>query len=202
MAVDASSTNRGVLSDLPQDEHFFPLKSPPKKDKFAVGPDNILFATVLQRNSARARGGGFYCTQQRPLHTKRTGYVTVGLKPETSVQSLLWTTNSVHTFPGNIPLSPTKNTPTFYITQLYIRTPVTPHTSANCKFRATAVDNITAVAMPKPMPSIVLTYFDIPGPAEAIRLAFYIAGVPFEDRRVSRNDFANMKAGVYGGTDI
>eukprot|EP00904_Undaria_pinnatifida_P005905 jgi/Undpi1/2444/HiC_scaffold_13.g05825.m1 len=48
--------------------------------------------------------------------------------------------------------------------------------------------------MPKPMPSIVLTYFDIPGPAEAIRLAFYIAGVPFEDRRVSRNDFANMKS--------
>lgn len=61
---------------------------------------------------------------------------------------------------------------------------------------AVAVGNTTAVAMPTPVPSIVLTYFDIPGPAEAIRLAFYIAGVPFEDRRVSRNDFANMKSGI------
>lgn len=43
--------------------------------------------------------------------------------------------------------------------------------------------------------SIVLTYFDIPGPAEAIRLAFYIANVAFEDRRVGRGDFAIMKAG-------
>lgn len=48
--------------------------------------------------------------------------------------------------------------------------------------------------MPSPPPSIVLTYFDIPGPAEAIRLAFYMAGVPFEDRRVSRREFANMKS--------
>ena len=95
-------TNRGLLSDLPQYEHFFPLKSPPKKDKFAVGPD-ILFATVLQRNSARGGGGGHYCTQQRPLHTKRTGYVTVGLKPETSVQSLLWTTTACIHSPGISP---------------------------------------------------------------------------------------------------
>lgn len=44
--------------------------------------------------------------------------------------------------------------------------------------------------------SIVLTYFDIPGPAEAIRLTFYIAGVPFEDKRITRDEFAVMKKGV------
>ena len=44
-------------------------------------------------------------------------------------------------------------------------------------------------------PVISLTYFDIPGPAEAIRLAFYVGEVPFEDRRVSRDEFAVMKPG-------
>lgn len=44
-------------------------------------------------------------------------------------------------------------------------------------------------------PVISLTYFDIPGPAEAIRLAFYVGDVPFEDRRVSRDDFELLKAG-------
>lgn len=46
--------------------------------------------------------------------------------------------------------------------------------------------------------SIALTYFDIPGPAEAIRLTFYIAEVPFEDQRVSRDEFAKMKSGELG----
>lgn len=43
--------------------------------------------------------------------------------------------------------------------------------------------------------SISLTYFDIPGPAEAIRLAFYVGDVQFEDKRVSRDEFAKLKAG-------
>lgn len=52
----------------------------------------------------------------------------------------------------------------------------------------------TAVDMTTP-PVISLTYFDIPGPAEAIRLAFYVGDVSFEDRRVSRDEFAVMKPG-------
>ncbi len=45
-------------------------------------------------------------------------------------------------------------------------------------------------------PVITLTYFDIPGPAEAIRLAFFVGGVEFEDRRVSRDEFeSNLKPG-------
>ncbi|CAM9405255.1 unnamed protein product [Chrysoparadoxa australica] len=40
---------------------------------------------------------------------------------------------------------------------------------------------------------IVLTYFDIPGSAEAIRLTFHIAGVPFVDRRIGREEFLEMK---------
>ncbi|CAM9314066.1 unnamed protein product [Hapterophycus canaliculatus] len=41
--------------------------------------------------------------------------------------------------------------------------------------------------------SITLTYFDIPGPAEAIRLAFFVADVPFEDKRIDRNEFEKVK---------
>ncbi|CAN0017992.1 unnamed protein product [Ectocarpus sp. 12 AP-2014] len=47
------------------------------------------------------------------------------------------------------------------------------------------------------MSSITLTYFDIPGPAEAIRLAFYVGGIPFKDRRVSRQEFAKIKQGPF-----
>jgi glutathione S-transferase len=39
-----------------------------------------------------------------------------------------------------------------------------------------------------------LIYFDIPGKAEAIRLCAAVAGVPLEDVRVSRDEFAEMKA--------
>ena len=43
------------------------------------------------------------------------------------------------------------------------------------------------------MPSIKLAYFDIEGRAEPIRLAFKIAGVPFEDVRVARGEWAALK---------
>ena len=39
-----------------------------------------------------------------------------------------------------------------------------------------------------------LIYFDIPGKAEAIRLCAAVAGVPLEDVRVTRDEFAAMKA--------
>ncbi|KAG7401920.1 hypothetical protein PHYBOEH_009500 [Phytophthora boehmeriae] len=42
-------------------------------------------------------------------------------------------------------------------------------------------------------PSIKLTYFTFPGRAEHVRLAFYIGGVPFEDNRVSNDEFTVMK---------
>ena len=41
------------------------------------------------------------------------------------------------------------------------------------------------------MSRIVLTYFDFDGSrGEAARLAMHIAGIPFEDRRIARNDWA------------
>ncbi|TDH67350.1 hypothetical protein CCR75_008530 [Bremia lactucae] len=42
-------------------------------------------------------------------------------------------------------------------------------------------------------PSIKLTYFNIAGAAEASRLAFYIGNVPFEDKRLSKAEFASVK---------
>lgn len=39
-----------------------------------------------------------------------------------------------------------------------------------------------------------LTYFDLPGRAEPTRLAFAIAGVEFEDRRLSFEEFGALKA--------
>ncbi|TDH68046.1 hypothetical protein CCR75_008189 [Bremia lactucae] len=42
-------------------------------------------------------------------------------------------------------------------------------------------------------PSIKLTYLDVAGRAEANRLAFYIGNVPFEDKRLSRAEFASVK---------
>ncbi|KAG7401930.1 hypothetical protein PHYBOEH_009510 [Phytophthora boehmeriae] len=42
-------------------------------------------------------------------------------------------------------------------------------------------------------PSLKLTYFPLGGRAEHARLAFYIGGVPFEDRRVSYETFGVMK---------
>ncbi|CAD7702315.1 unnamed protein product [Ostreobium quekettii] len=47
---------------------------------------------------------------------------------------------------------------------------------------------------PLPMaPSLRLTYFDFMGRAEPIRLALSIGGVPFQDERLTLNDFAALK---------
>ncbi|CAM9329103.1 unnamed protein product [Discosporangium mesarthrocarpum] len=43
------------------------------------------------------------------------------------------------------------------------------------------------------MPSITLTYFDAAGRAEPARLAFFIGGVEFEDKRVGFPEFMEMK---------
>ena len=42
-------------------------------------------------------------------------------------------------------------------------------------------------------PSIKLTYFSAAGRAEAARLIFYIGGIPFEDKRITREQFMAMK---------
>ena len=42
-------------------------------------------------------------------------------------------------------------------------------------------------------PSLELVYFDIPGKAEAIRLACIYAGIPFKDTRLTRDEFLAMK---------
>jgi glutathione S-transferase len=42
-------------------------------------------------------------------------------------------------------------------------------------------------------PSIKLTYFATAGRAEAPRLAFYLGGVPFEDKRINHAQFQAMK---------
>jgi glutathione S-transferase len=44
------------------------------------------------------------------------------------------------------------------------------------------------------MAKIVLTYFDFDGSrGEAARLAMHLAGVPFEDKRIPRNDWAALR---------
>ena len=43
------------------------------------------------------------------------------------------------------------------------------------------------------MASIKLIYFDIPGRAEAIRIALHSGGVKFEDSRISGPEFASLK---------
>ena len=45
------------------------------------------------------------------------------------------------------------------------------------------------------MSTIRLTYFDAPGRAEPLRILLTIAGLPFEDRRLSYPEFGAMKAG-------
>ncbi|KAI9209104.1 glutathione S-transferase [Polychytrium aggregatum] len=41
--------------------------------------------------------------------------------------------------------------------------------------------------------SLKLTYFDVPGRAEPIRLSLFIAGIEFEDERLTREQFAAVK---------
>lgn len=51
--------------------------------------------------------------------------------------------------------------------------------------------------------SIKLTYFDMQGRAEQIRLAFFMSGVQFEDVRLTHEEFATIKASLpYGQVPI
>ncbi|CAD7700302.1 unnamed protein product [Ostreobium quekettii] len=48
-------------------------------------------------------------------------------------------------------------------------------------------------------PTLELTYFDTKGRAEPIRLALYIGGIQFEDKRVTGEQFASLKPSLpYG----
>lgn len=47
------------------------------------------------------------------------------------------------------------------------------------------------------MPRYVLTYFNIRGRAEPIRLSFHAAGVEFEDKRLISEEWAVMKTCEY-----
>ena len=45
----------------------------------------------------------------------------------------------------------------------------------------------------RPQPKLQLLYFDIPGKAEAIRLACAFSGIEFEDIRMTREEFMQKK---------
>eukprot|EP01089_Gocevia_fonbrunei_P011683 TRINITY_DN2539_c0_g1_i1.p1 TRINITY_DN2539_c0_g1~~TRINITY_DN2539_c0_g1_i1.p1 ORF type:complete len:225 (-),score=58.98 TRINITY_DN2539_c0_g1_i1:77-724(-) len=49
-------------------------------------------------------------------------------------------------------------------------------------------------------PKYKLTYFDIDGRAEYIRIAFFIGGIEFEDHRISHADWPNLKSSTVWGT--
>ncbi|CEP02483.1 Glutathione S-transferase [Plasmodiophora brassicae] len=54
-----------------------------------------------------------------------------------------------------------------------------------------------------PSPSIKLTYFDMPGRAETIRLALHVAGVPYEFERVARDQWPSLKPKTpFGGLPV
>lgn len=42
-------------------------------------------------------------------------------------------------------------------------------------------------------PKITLIYFDFKGRAEAVRLALHVGGVEFEDKRLSREEWGQLK---------
>lgn len=53
--------------------------------------------------------------------------------------------------------------------------------------------------MAAPSPDLTLTYFDFEGKAQAISLALHIAGIPFVDRRITREDWLLQKGSTpYG----
>ena len=48
--------------------------------------------------------------------------------------------------------------------------------------------------MSAPLPRICLVYFDFEGKAQAIRLALFIAGIPFTDQRIDREEWRQLKS--------
>lgn len=50
------------------------------------------------------------------------------------------------------------------------------------------------------MPKFVLHYFDSRGRGEPARLLFAIAGIPFQDKRISQEEWPNLKPKIPGGT--
>nr|XP_022338767.1 glutathione S-transferase-like [Crassostrea virginica] len=50
------------------------------------------------------------------------------------------------------------------------------------------------------MPKFVFHYFDARGRGEPARLLFAVAGIPFQDRRVSQEEWPNLKPKIPGGT--
>nr|WEX24894.1 glutathione S-transferase [Saccharina japonica] len=50
-----------------------------------------------------------------------------------------------------------------------------------------------------PSSTMTLTYFDFAGPAEPVRLALAMTGQPWEDKRVSFQEFSALKPGLPNG---
>ena len=50
-------------------------------------------------------------------------------------------------------------------------------------------------------PKIVLSYFDYPALGEPLRLALAMTGQPWEDKRVSKEEFMAMKPSEYSSTE-
>lgn len=65
---------------------------------------------------------------------------------------------------------------------------------------AKPIEDILAANVPFPKPAVRLTYFDLPGRAEAIRWTCAVGGMAFDDVRVSREEFAkNVKPSIPTG---
>ena len=54
--------------------------------------------------------------------------------------------------------------------------------------------NVYNIKMGTALPTLKLTYFDIEGVAECIRLALIIKDIPFEDERITYKDWEKLKA--------
>jgi glutathione S-transferase len=55
-------------------------------------------------------------------------------------------------------------------------------------FVAIGADSVVA-----DQPDITITYYDLPGRAEPIRLAFTLGGIAFKDNRIQKQDWASLK---------